>query len=270
MVNQADGNDHPGDLEAASNQPESSNRARGFRPDGVGGRPTLDTGEPVLARWFAIFLLIAVPLGMVVTVWATLHVSRDPLSAAARRPPGTTQMTHDRGRAVLADAQRTEQGPACAVGVTLLGDEGGIATGRRALTALCGVVDDADPAVRRGLLAWQQSGGILRIAVFELSGVDATTRVEDGAIVIELNAKFQFDDAAEAMPMLAHELVHLADGWPLLSVTAQQEQAAMVVQDQLCRDLVSRGDPPRGCIDARELREIGDVMAALREAGYPG
>lgn len=236
------------------------------------GLPTLPTGEPVLARWFVVLMLLLVPIGLGVTLWALLSTDRETLDAAQRRPPGTAEVTHTRGQAALATATRTAPGPGCATGVTLVGDAGARAAGRRALAAVCPLLSDDELAVLRPVLEDAADLPLrLRFAVFEVNGLDSSTRLEDGALVIELNAKFQFEDATRAAPALAHELRHLADGdFPGDPVDARAELAAIEVQAATCDLLVFRTQDPRTCLDARELLAEDDPLGALRGAGYGG
>lgn len=242
----------------------------GFDGRGLGGRPTLPTGEPVLARWFVVLLLAAVPVALGVTAWAFLSFSREPVPAAARRPPGDLVQTHARGQAVLAESQLVVPFGGCVEGIRLVGDEGGIATARRALEAACQLAEGTGAeAVEEGLAALAVAGGTVRIAVFEATGVDATTRLEDGVPVIELNAKFQFEDATRATPALVHELAHLAQGLPGEVLDATRELAAVELQLLACERLVFRGGEPRTCLDTRELLAEPDPLRALVDAGYP-
>jgi hypothetical protein len=242
-------------------------------PGGVGdGLPSLPTGEPVLARWFAIVMLAVVPLGLAVVGWAFLSIRGIEITPAERRPPGTAEVTHDRGDAALNQILEVEPGPACAAGIEVIGDEGARAAGRRALSAMCQQLRIGDyPEVEAGLGAWVANDGLLRIAVFEVNGLDSSARVEDGRWVIELNAKFQFDNSTLAAPFVMHELVHMAEpDWPGAPLSDSAELRAMEVQLQACDALI--GDPkPRGCKDARELLETEDRLDQLDRAGYrPG
>lgn len=243
-------------------------------PGGVGdGLPSLPSGEPVLARWFAIAMIILVPLGLGVSIWAFLSTDREVLTAAERRPVGTAEVTHERGQAGLNEILESEPGPSCASGISVVGDEGAVAAGRRALGALCQLLDRGvlDEKAAEGLQAWAASDGILRFAVFEITGLDSSARLEDGRLIVELNAKFQFQDATRATPAIAHELVHLADDWPGAPLSDNAELRAVTVQDQACQALVLRDQPPRGCEDARELLTDPDPLSLLGEAGYrPG
>lgn len=242
-------------------------------PGDVGdGLPALDSGEPVLARWFVILMLVLVPVGLGVSVWALTAFDREELTAAERRPPGTAEVTHERGQAALNDTLVTESGPACAAAIDVVGDDGARAAGRRALGGLCTLVSRGGlDTVAEGLARWGELDGVLRFAVFEVSGLDSSARLEDGRLVIELNAKYQFDDATLAAPALAHELAHLADGFPGEPVSDAAELRAVEVQARVCDDLVISGDPPRACLDAEELLGAEDPLSLLDDAGYrPG
>jgi hypothetical protein len=233
------------------------------------GLPTLPTGEPVLARWFVIAMLVLAPLAVIVTVWAVLSIPEGDIDPAERRPPGTDEVTYDRGDAVLGRIQDGEAGPGCGQNVTLVGDEGAHAAARVAVRALCEALrtPGLDEA-RDGLRAW--SGGRLRFAVFERSGVESSTRVEDGDLVVELNAKFQFEDAARAAPVLVHELTLLGDGeFPGLPVGATAALRATEAQHLVCEEtgLLDEDDPPRGCLDAAELLELPEPLDELIAAG---
>jgi hypothetical protein len=239
-------------------------------PGGVGdGLPSLPTGEPVLARWFAIAMIAVVLLGLAVVAWAFLSIRGIEIAVAERRPPGTAEVTHDRGDAALNQTLDVEPGPGCAAGIEMIGDEGARSTARRALSAMCQQLQLGEyPEVEAGLGEWLANDGLLRIAVFEVNGLDSSARVEDGRYVIELNAKFQFDRAALAAPFVMHELVHLGDpGWPGAPLSAEAELRAMEVQLQVCDALV--GDPkPRGCQDARDLLADEAAVQELLDAGF--
>lgn len=242
-------------------------------PGGVGdGLPALPSGEPLLPRWFVIPMVVLVPLGIAVTVWAFASVGRDPLPVAERRPPGTARITHERGDAALNQTIATEPGPDCASAIEVFGDEGARAAGGRALSGVCQMLWAGDlPAVERGLRRWGSRDGRLRFAVFELTGADSSARIEGDRVVVELNARFQFENATEAAPFVVHELAHLGGGaWPGDPVDAAGELAATRAQRAAC-DLIAFADqPPRGCGDAEQLLALDDPLAALRAAGYPG
>lgn len=238
-----------------------------LRTDGL---PTLPTGEPVLHRWFVVLMLLLVPVGVAVTVWAFVAVEGTTISAAERRPPGSAEETHPRGGAVLNEIEDTEPGPGCAAGVTLFGDVGARATARRAVSAVCSLADrGVIPRAEQGLAAFTRDDGIVRFAVFEVTGLDSSTRIEDGRPVVELNAKFQFADASEVVPTLVHELVHVGEPlWPGAPLTAEAELAAVEEQAAACDALVFPGQPPRTCLDSRALLASSDPLGDLVAAGY--
>lgn len=240
---------------------------------GVGdGLPALPDGEPVLARWFAILMVVLVPVGLAVSAWAFLSFDREELTAAERRPPGTAVVTHERGTAVLNEITDTEPGPGCAAGIEVFGDDGARAAGIRTLGAVCTLLGRGGfEEAAAGLEAWAAADGRLRFAVFEVTGLDSSARREDGRVLIELNAKFQFADATLAAPFVIHELTHLAGGWPGAPVTDAGELRALEAQARACGRLVIRDEPPRGCRDAQEVLAEDDPLSRLQDAGYrPG
>lgn len=200
------------------------------------GLPTLPTGEPVLHRWFVIAMLVLAPVAVATTIWAMISVDRPELTAAQRRPPGGGTVTIERGDALLAETQDAEAGPDCGQGIRLIGDSGSRAAARRALAVACELVTSGDfPEARAGLVEWVRSDGRLRIAAFELSGVESSARVEEDRIVIELNAAFQFDDAARGAPAIIHQLGLIAwPGWPGEPVPADVALAAAQAQAAAC------------------------------------
>lgn len=240
-------------------------------PGGVAdGLPATPGGEPLLQRWFAVTMVVLVVVGLLVTIWAFLAIREPDIAPAERRPPGDASITHDRGDATLNRILETEPGPACAEAVTIVGDESARASARRALSAACELLGRGGfDAARAGLEAWGRSGGLLRFGVFELTGVESSARTEDGRTVIELNNKFQFEAGFRAVPVIIHELVHLAEGMPGRPVTAGSELAAVRAQQRACDRLSFSEQPPRGCADVDELLAESDPAAALEQAGYP-
>lgn len=234
------------------------------------GLPTLPTGEPVIQRWFVIALLALGVLAIGVTVWGLASTEREPLSAAERRPAGGAEVTIARGAAELAETQEAEPGPDCAQAIRLIGDEGSRAAARVALVGACELIASGDhPDARQGLVDWIAADGTMRIATFELSGVESSTRVEDGRLVMELNAKFQFEDAVAAAPAVLHQLELIADpSWPGEPVGATRELAAARSQRRACEQLTFPNEPPRGCLDVEDLLADDDPIAALLDAGF--
>ncbi len=247
-----------------------SGRSDGQQDLRTDGLPTLPTGEPVLHRWFVLTMLALAPVVIGVTVWALLSIPSGDLPPAERRPPGDGQVTIERGDVALAASDETEPGPACAEDATLVGDSGSRAAARRALGAACQLIARGDlPRAAQGLDEWIAAGAVLRMATFEFSGVESSTRVEGGRMIIELNAKFIFDDATRAAPALLHQLVLIADdGWPGDTVSATSELEAATVQATACGRLSFGGEPPRGCLDVDELLALDDPLAAVEAAGF--
>lgn len=259
----------------ASNDPPDHGSAGGeqaslspLRDDGL---PTLDTGEPVLHRWFVIGMLVLVPVALAVSLWAILAIPSDTVPPAQRRPPGDAQVTIDRGDAQLGESTETEAGPRCAEPIELVGDSGSRAAARRALGAACQLLASGRyPAAEAGLDAWTAARGQLRFATFARSVVESSSRVEDGRIVVELNAKFLFEDATRATPAVLHQLVLIGAGsWPGSPVTATLELEAARLQADACARMVFAEQPPRGCQDVDELLAENDPLGALVDAGYP-
>lgn len=240
-----------------------------LRDDGL---PTLPTGEPVLHRWFVIAMLVLVPIGLAVSVWAATQIAgREEIPPAERRPAGDERTTVDRGDAVLGTIEESEPGPSCGSSVRLVGDTGARAAASRALGAACALLRTGTfPAAESGLREWATTRGQLRFAVFELSGVESSLRVTDDRIVLELNAAFQFQDATRAAPAIIGQLTQLGqDSFPGSPITAETALAAAEAQAAACERLVFQDDGPRGCLDVEQLLDEPDPLGALVAAGYP-
>lgn len=241
-------------------------------------------GEPLLQRWFVIPMLVLVVVGIGVSIWMTVTMlGGERIPVAERRPPGTAEVTHERGEAVLNDTTETEPGPGCASEVELFGDVGARGTGHAALEATCQLLRSNEFSLAQvGLSRWAEANGQLRVAVFEVTGLESSARVERESeqsdversdegerIVLELNPRFQFERGRRAAPMIIHELVHLATAWPGEPVSAEAELEAMRYQYDACQALgLMAGDPPRGCLDAQLLTDAPDGLEQLVEAGY--
>jgi hypothetical protein len=238
-----------------------------MREDGL---PTLATGEPVLARWFVIVMLLLVPIAIAVMLVAWRATDREPLGTVERRLVGGPTVTVDRGDAQFPEATETQPGPDCAAAATLVGDDSARAAARRALGATCQLVRELDlPAAEAGLAAWLAADALMRVGVFERSGTDASARLEDGRLVLELNARFLFEDATRAAPALVHQLVLIGQpDWPGATITADAELTAAREQLVACARLVLPAGLPRACLDAEELLALDDPRAALVAAGF--
>jgi hypothetical protein len=238
-----------------------------LRDDGL---PTLPTGEPVLARWFVLVMLLLVPVAIAVSVFAWRAADRDPPPPIERRVVGTATVTHDRGDAVFPATEAAAPGPSCAEGVRLTGDASAISAGRRALSATCQLIAGGGlPLAEEGLAAWLAADPSVRVGTFEASGVDASARVEDGAIVLELNARYLFEDATRAAPVVVAELALIGQpDWPGAVVSAQAEAAALAEQLDACGRLSLPDGVPRPCRDAASLLASDDLVADLVAVGF--
>ena len=237
-----------------------------LRTDGL---PTLPNGEPVMHRWFVLAMAVLVPVTLAVFVAALMLIGRDTVDAAERRPAGDGHVTVDRGHAQLAQTLGVAVGPDCMQAIRLIGDDGSRAAAKAAAMATCRLLDDPMYALaREGLAVWSRSNGQLRYGTFELSGVESSARVEDGRIVIELNAKFQFVAGVHAAPALLHQLALITDpAWPGQTVGASRARDGARLEQAACKQLVLDA-PPRGCSDVDELLSDPDVLSALVAAGY--
>jgi hypothetical protein len=241
-----------------------------LRDDGL---PTLPTGEPVLHRWFVIAMLVLIPIALGVSLWAAAQVvDHEPIPPAERRPPGDAQFTVDRGEAVLGTIDDSEPGPSCGSALRLVGDDGARAAAARALGATCSLLRRGGfEEAETGLREWAANRGQLRFAVFERSGVESSLRAtDDGRLVLELNASFQFEDATRAAPAIIGQLTQLAQAsFPGGPITAETALAAAEAQAEACDMLVFSDHDPRGCLDVEELLSEPDPLGSLRAAGYP-
>jgi len=238
-----------------------------LRDDGL---PTLPTGEPVLARWFVIVMLLLVPVAIAVTVIAWQAASREPPPAIERRSVGSATVTTDRGDALFPESDAAAPGPSCAEAVLLTGDRSAVSAARRALSATCQLIARGDlPLAAAGLEVWLETGAIARVGTFERSGVDASARVEDGRIVLELNARYLFEDATRAAPVVVHQLALIGqEDWPGAPISAQAEAAALAEQLLACGRLSLPDGTPRPCRDAAELIAMDDLVGALTGVGF--
>jgi len=238
-----------------------------LRDDGL---PTLETGEPVLARWFVIVMLLLVPVAIAVSVVAWRAADREPPPPIERRIVGTEDVTHDRGEALFPEPGDGEPGPACAEPVLLLGNRSAVSASRRALSATCQLLGSGGfPLASAGLEVWLASDPRIRVGTFEASGVDASTRSEDDRIVMELNARYLFEDATRAAPVVIAQLALLGDGdWPGAVVSAPAEAAALAEQLAACGRLSLPEGLPRPCRDAAELVADDGLVTALVGVGF--
>jgi hypothetical protein len=120
-----------------------------------------------------------------------------------------------------------------------------------------------------GLEAWLASDPMVRVGTFEASGVDASARLEDGRIVLELNARYLFEDATRAAPVVVHQLGLIGQpDWPGAVISAQAEAASLAEQLRACGRLSLPDGLPRPCRDAAELLDADDPVADLIAVGF--
>jgi hypothetical protein len=254
--------------------------ARRREPDGAtpqlpplagDGLPALPTGEPVLHRWFVLAMIVLVPAAIVVSLWAVFSIQREPIPAAERRPPGGADVTIERGAAELGTSRDVEPGPDCSQAIRIVGDSGARAAGRRALAGTCALLATGEfPEATRGLRVWARADGQLRMAAFELTGVESSTRVEDDRLVMELNAKFPVRGrharrAGGAPTSWSSSPTPTSPG---ARSPRKRELLGARTQAAACARMRFPEDPPRGCLDVTELLEEDDPIAALVDAGY--
>ena len=234
------------------------------------GMPTLGTGEPVLARWFVITMLLLVPIALAVSVFAWRATDREPPGPVERRPVGTATITHDRGDALFPATEGNVPGPSCAEDVLLTGDAAAVSAGRRAMSATCQLLATGElPLAQAGLEAWLDADPMVRVGTFEASGVDASARFEDGRIILELNARYLFEDATRAAPVVVHQLGLIGQpDWPGAVISAQAEVASLAEQLRACGRLSLPDGLPRPCRDAAELLDADDPVGDLIAVGF--
>ena len=232
-----------------------------------------ELGEPLLPRWFAIFAVLVIPVGIAVAVFAFLSAGEASVPVAERRPPGTDTLTADVGELLVGTASATAIAAPCPVveGIRVAGVDlddprlrDDIATLTAGLAALC---DRALPAqVVEPLRAFGSARGVVRFSVFERTAVDVTSRAGGDASVpvIFVNAKYSRTPAAWLAPLVAYESARLAAA----DVTAAQGVlAARQAELTVCTTL-GLETRTSGCRDAAELLDLSDPLSALRAAGY--
>jgi hypothetical protein len=220
--------------------------------------------DPLLPRWFVLVAVVSVPVAAVVIVTALLLGGRGELPLAERRPPPAGTLTSDVGELIVGDAEPVayERGCPETRGVRIAGTDADLAVLRRGLAALCNARPAPDAAA--SLVRFAESGGVVRFALFERTGVDATADGAGPAPRILLNAKFTQTDPLYLAPLIGAQAV-LLDADP---ATAEAALAARRVEDELCRAMLGGRQPSRACADAAELLALDDPLAALRGAGY--
>lgn len=225
--------------------------------------PTGELGDQVLPRWFVLTAAAAVIVAVLVAVAAFVLPRRAHVAEAARRPPPSAEHTNAVGRVETGSSAPVAYDAPCAPldGMRLAGTPADQAQLRRGLAALCNVT--LPGAVEDDLAAFASTGGVVRFATFEATGVDSTaTRGDRPAILI--NTRFQRTDPLWIAPLVAHDVtVRAAD-----PATAESALAARRAERAVCDRLLATDEQGRACADAAAITSLPDPLAALREAGY--
>ena len=221
-----------------------------------------EQGDPLLPRWFVILAVVAVPLGLAVSVVAFFGFGRGDVAVAERRPAGSGEMTTAVGRIVAGDAAPVPFAAPCPVvdGIQIAGEQGDLRVLREGLAALCRRALPAE--VVRPLRALAHSGGVVRFAVFARTAVDATAR-RGAAPVVYLDAKYSRTEPEWLAPLVVYEAVMLGGETASVDAVLRARRAERTV----CRTLGLEMRTP-GCRDAAALLALPDPAAALGAAGY--
>ncbi|HVE98752.1 MAG TPA: hypothetical protein VNA12_06200 [Mycobacteriales bacterium] len=237
---------------------------------GEGARPTARRPWPRLPRW----LLVGVALALVAfAVLATLAVRRildeetQPLFER-RSAPAAGQQSHAVG--TVRASQESPVPVRCGVvtGLQVAADDQVRPTLVEAITeGLCERLGSYEPELADRVVEAARRGTVISFGVFAKTGEDSTTLASDPPRVV-LNNRFAGSFKGFLLPLLAHELWHAGGG----DVTAADEFAARLVEDEVCNDLRIRTSRTvsRSCSDARAIVRRGRAAAIeeLRAVGY--
>lgn len=224
-----------------------------------------ELGEPLLPRWFALLAVLIVPVGLVVGVVAFLNAGRGEVPVAERRPADSGDLTTAVGELEAGDAAPEPLDASCPVvaGIRIAGEARDLRALREGLAELCEAAFPGEvvaPLRRFGAMA-----GVVRFAVFERTGVDATATVPVAGRtpVVYLNAKYSRTEPAWLAPLVAYEATMLAGEPDRAETVLRARQAELTV----CRTLGLESRSP-GCRDAAALLALPNPAAALGAAGY--
>lgn len=227
--------------------------------------PTEELQDQVLPRWFVLLGITTVLIALVTVVAAFTVFGRSDVPVAQRRPPPPAQpagRTHDVGEVQIGTAEPEVYDGACALldGVRVAGTDRDTESLRRGLAGVCNLATETDVTdVTGGLRSFAASGGVVRFATFEATGVDST--VDLGVPQILINARFSRSDPLQIAPLIAHDVIAMtAPG------DAGTELSARISEADVCARLFT--DLPRSCTDAANLVALPDPMTALLGAGY--
>lgn len=221
-----------------------------------------EQGDPLLPRWFAILAVVAVPLGLIVSVVAFFGFGRGDVPVAERRPAGSGELTTAVGRLAAGDAEPVPLAAPCPVvdGIRIAGEQGDLRVLREGLAAVCRRALPRE--VVAPLRALGDSGAVVRFAVFARTAVDSTAR-RGPQPVVYLDAKYSRTEPEWLAPLVAYEAVMLGGETASVDTVLRARRAERTV----CRTLGLETRTP-GCRDAAALLALPDPAAALGAAGY--
>lgn len=226
--------------------------------------PTSELADQVLPRWFVLTAIAMIPIAIAAVIGAFMAFGPDRVPVAARRPPPAGGLTTGVGAFRVGSSDPVPVPQLCPTldGTRVAGavaDQRALITG---LNALCRIRLDVDVATR--LQQFAREGGVLRLAQFQVTGVDSTADLRAEPPKIYVNAKFARTDPTWIAPLIAHDTTFL----DLDPATAEGALAARRVEAQVCAELAAGRRPSRGCGDAKALLSLPDPLAALRAAGF--
>lgn len=226
--------------------------------------PTSELADQVLPRWFVLTALAMIPIAIAAVIAAFVVFGPDRVPVAARRPPPAGGLTTGVGEVRVGSTAPAPVGGMCPTldGVRVAGavaDQRALITG---LNALCSVRLDVEVAAR--LREFARSGGVVRFAQFQATGVDSAADLGSDPPRILVNAKFARTDPSWIAPLLAHDTTFLG----IDPATAEGALAARRAEAQVCAELARSRRPSRGCEDADALLALPRPLAALRSAGF--
>ncbi len=226
--------------------------------------PVGELQDQLLPRWFVLLCIALIPVAIGAIVAGFIVFSPDEVPVATRRPPPANGLTNDVGKYAVGQTEPVVYEDACPLleGIRIAGTEADQQGLRLGLAALCNT--SLPPVISDRIQLFASSGGAVRFAQFERTGVDSTVRGERGTKEILVNAKLQRTDPLWIAPIVAHDAVLLGNA-PATAAAALEARRA---EDLVCDRLLSGRRESRGCEDAEALLALPDPQAALRDAGF--
>ena len=237
---------------------------------GEGARPLARRPWPRLPRWLVAGVAVAL---VAFAVLATLAVRRildeatQPLFER-RSAPLADEQSHDIGAVRFSSQQPVPVRCGVVSGLQVAADDQVRPTLVEAITeGLCERLGSYEPELADRVVEAARRRTIISFGVFAKTGEDSTTLGQDPPRVV-LNNRFAGTFKGFLLPLLAHELWHAGGS----GVTAEEEFAARVVEDEVCNDVRIRTSRSvsRSCSDARAIVRRGRAAAIeeLRAVGY--